>query len=224
MMLRIELTPEFKPPTDGDYREGRTWPTEPRVWVSEEHRGVRFEAGYAAAGSRPVLVELTIRPVRRLERAPLDGGPEAWLAFQMRVREAEKRGELLYAEPLRGLTTRTIRRLPFDTFLRRAAVVAGTWFEARRIAEERGEGVPFPPDPDRFFEELRKARAPKGRPRRGRSVEFYRDIATLYRALRARGIPASVEIARRKGVSPELARQWIFRARKLGFLPPAKEG
>jgi hypothetical protein len=239
MQLSIELRAEtgVAEPRDSDYLHARTWPTPPELWVVGEHRGQRFEAAFVESGGRPILVGFTIQPVRRLEQAP---APPAAADLRRRKPRAEREereiaehvsamhefhkrckqaGGFLFAEPLRGLTERELRRLPIATFLRQAQVAAGHFFamkDRRRRGEPTGEL-----DSEQMLADLRRVRAPRGRP--DRSTDFYREIAEFYRAAVAQGKRPGAEIARRKRVNPNTARVWIHRARKLGFLEPVEE-
>lgn len=63
---------------------------------------------------------------------------------------------------------------------------------------------------------------PRGRPAKGRSTRWYKDLAKVHEELEAAGTQSPAgEIARRKGVPVNTVYQWVYRARQLGFLPPA---
>lgn len=59
---------------------------------------------------------------------------------------------------------------------------------------------------------------PRGRPQRGKATGFYREIADSYRAYVKAGEPPVKKIARQKRVSENTVHQWIYQARKYGFL------
>jgi len=90
------------------------------------------------------------------------------------------------------VSPREVRRLPLSTYVEAAhELVAGS-------------------DP------TRKVVLPRGRPARGRSTKFYREILTSYRTLKAQGEKSPVRhIAQRKSVSENTVHQWMYRARKL---------
>jgi hypothetical protein len=93
------------------------------------------------------------------------------------------------------------------------------------IVYDRGErGDRFPVQPElQWADTARKVLVPHGRPKRGKSASFYKQLADSYRELAFTGAGASPvkEIARRKRVSENTVHQWIYRARALGFLDPS---
>jgi hypothetical protein len=118
----------------------------------------------------------------------------------------EAEGPVVVGLEVKGerLSPRDVKRLPLSSYIQAAT--------AHRKGEKQA---------------LDKLKAPKGGPQRGRSTEFYREIADFYRALVAQGVryPAA-EIARRKRIDPGTVHQWIYRARELKFLerPTKSEG
>jgi hypothetical protein len=62
-------------------------------------------------------------------------------------------------------------------------------------------------------DELDRILVPRGRPQRGRSVKFYRELLDAARDYEKRGLSPAKEIARRKGVSENLVHQWLYVAR-----------
>jgi hypothetical protein len=103
------------------------------------------------------------------------------------------------------LSARDVRRLPLDRLVRAAAATA-----------DRG--------PSESHNEVSKILVPPGRPEGGeRSIAFYKGIADAYREFQQRKpleSPAKL-IARQKRVPVNTVHQWIFRARRLGFLEPS---
>jgi hypothetical protein len=218
--LELEIPLVYPEPSSWERRrayEGGSAPTLPEVRVVGVHRTFELAAGLVEVAGRPVVVELQVRRLRKIDPKPwggIDASEEeikAALEYQLR----ESKDGYAYAEPVRELTARELRRLPIDRFLASARAMAGVYFRRRRI------GGPI--QAEEMLEELRRVRAPRGRPRRGRSSNFYAEIAEFYRAAVAQGKRPGAEIARRKGVDANLARQWIYRARKLGFLEPVEE-
>jgi hypothetical protein len=80
----------------------------------------------------------------------------------------------------------------------------------------------FPPRPEhQWAEDARKILVPRGRPKRGKSASFYKDIGKNHREFAAMGLSPVKEIGRRKRVSENTVHQWVHRARALGFLEPS---
>lgn len=108
-------------------------------------------------------------------------------------------------ENMDGVSPRDVKRLPLATYAQAAIVAVRDW------------------DMDAA---ARTLTAPRGRPRKGQGMAFYRELAGFYRELVRSGVrhPAK-EIARRKRVSQNLVHQWVFRARELGLLesPPGRK-
>jgi hypothetical protein len=100
----------------------------------------------------------------------------------------------------RAVAPREIQRLPL-TRIRDAALIA--W---------RGGGD-WPALDD-------KLRVPQGRPEKGRSTPFYKEIADSYRQCKAQGVSPAKTIAKRKRVDENTVYTWIHRARELGLLEP----
>jgi hypothetical protein len=147
-------------------------------------------------------------------------------------------GERTHVQP------RDVQRLPIARIMRAASAFAATAKKPKpRKRSNRLEGKPLDPRVvagafyydvgavaelrERGFEqagelvEAGKVLVPRGRPRRGRTTSFYREIATAYREFEKQGKSPAREIARRKGVSVNTVYQWIHRARGLGFLEPS---
>lgn len=103
------------------------------------------------------------------------------------------------------VTATLVRRLPLASYARAAkALCAGL------------VGSPEPEVPEtKAVPEPAPVRLPRGRPKRGASEGFYRELARAARALQAQGKAPIPEIARRKRVSTNLANQWLFQARRL---------
>jgi len=96
-----------------------------------------------------------------------------------------------------------MRRLPLTKIIAAALVVASK------------------PSGYDYRAEAQAATAPRGRPERGKSTTFYRELADSYRSFAERGKSPVKEIARRKRVSENTVHQWVYRARNLGFLEPS---
>jgi len=122
------------------------------------------------------------------------------------------------------VSPREVQRLPLARFMLAAtSAVAATDEKWRNLIT--GEVSPF------FIEELgegqgwtyaaRDVLVPRGRPQRGKSTKFYRDIANSYRDFATAGESPVRAIARRKRAPENTVHQWIHRARELGFLEPS---
>ncbi len=107
---------------------------------------------------------------------------------------------------------RTEPSRPFDS---RIEVGAAYWID-REPPDER-----FGPEPVSLVE-VRKVLLPRGRPKHGKSIDFYRELSKSYRDFEIRGLSPVKEIARRKRVSENTVHQWVHRMRhELGFLEPS---
>jgi hypothetical protein len=130
------------------------------------------------------------------------------------------------------VSPRDVQRLPLARIVR-AAIAAANSAErpviestgkpavsetARLFADESAE--PWKGDPP-WAEAARKILVPRGRPERGKSAKFYKDLADSHRAFALAGKSPVKEIARRKGVSENTVHQWVHRARRLGILDPS---
>lgn len=109
------------------------------------------------------------------------------------------------AEPL-PVSLRDVRRLPLDRIATAALTAARQFMEA--------------PSPDRM-EPVAEALSLPGRPVGRNKEHFYTAVAGLYRLYATKGRSPAQEIARRKRVSENTAHQWIYKARKLGYLEPS---
>jgi hypothetical protein len=90
------------------------------------------------------------------------------------------------------------------------------------VYDPGGGGERYPVSPHlQWADTARKAMVPRGRPQRGKSASFYKEIGDAYRNLAASGASPVKEIARRKSVSENTVHQWVHRARKLKFLEPS---
>ena len=114
----------------------------------------------------------------------------------------KKRGEYPVAQGIEPepISAVDLRKIPFGRVIRAATTAARE---------------PFPTD--KRHDELESILVPRGRPQRGRSVKFYRQIAEAARAYKRLGISPAKEIARRKGVSENLVHQWLYVARRQGL-------
>jgi hypothetical protein len=108
------------------------------------------------------------------------------------------------------------RRYPFAEGTAPEPIVA---VDLRRIPMGRAiraalnaVGQPFPTD--ERHDELDRILVPRGRPRRGRSAKFYREILEAVSYCEQRGLSPAKEIARRKSESENLVHQWIHVARR----------
>jgi hypothetical protein len=132
------------------------------------------------------------------------------------------------------VSARDIQRFPIAQIVRAALAAAAT---AKRPTLENGKparsqvaAVLADADPAwreqggrdwDWAEDARKILVPRGRPERGKSAGFYKDIAVSHRKFAAAGKSPVKEIARRKRVSENTVHQWVHRARKLKFLEPS---
>ena len=108
-------------------------------------------------------------------------------------------------EPL-PLSLRDVRRLPLDRIATAAVVYV------RQAKEE--------PSPDRM-QPVAEALSLPGRPTGRNKERFYRAVAELYRQWTLKGLSPAKELAKRKRVSENTAHQWIFKARRFGYLEPS---
>jgi hypothetical protein len=113
---------------------------------------------------------------------------------------SKRDGEFQFAEgtELEPAAAVDLREIPFGTVIR-AALAAKRRPE---LSDER-------------HAELDRILLPRGRPKRGRSATFYRELAAAADHFEQRGLSSATEIARRKGVSPNLVHQWLHVARRL---------
>lgn len=81
-------------------------------------------------------------------------------------------------------------------------------------------------NPTTLIDEFARLQVPKGRPERGKSTAFYKEIADTYRTCKLKGLSPAKEIAKIKRVDENRVYTWIHRARKLGLLekPGARSG
>lgn len=109
-------------------------------------------------------------------------------------------GEYRFTEDaeLEPISAVDLREIPFGKVLR-AALVAKRRPE---LSDER-------------HDELDRILLPRGRPKRGHSRPFYRALAAAADQYERRKLSPAKEIARRKGVSPNLVHQWLHVARRL---------
>ena len=114
----------------------------------------------------------------------------------------KKQGSYQFADEavLEPLSAVDVRQIPFGRVIRAAMVAAAA-----------GPEDDIRADVDRIL-------VPRGRPQRGKSVKFYRDLLKSAHEFQQQGLSPAKEIARRKGVSPNLVHQWLHVARRL---PPA---
>ena len=206
-------------------KKGGTWPPIPdeTYWFRSAEHHVGVEIAHASDGS-PIVVGITVRRTAPLEPRPPEpsgspGEPEydaasvRLLDYIMRSNKAPD--GLLFVEDPRPLSSRDVRRMALDRYVRAALDIAA------------GDH-----SPEHLVEQLRRVRLPRGRPER--DVFFYRDLLTAHRELGKR--PEEVrsvaaEIARRKSeelgedIDVNTVYQWVHRAReleKLGRLGPPK--
>jgi hypothetical protein len=95
--------------------------------------------------------------------------------------------------------------------------VWATYYDVGHADEWSEAGFEVPP----AMAQAGKVLVPRGRPERGKSVAFYRELADTYRAFELQGLSPVKEIARRKRVPENRVHQWVYRARDLKFLPPS---
>jgi hypothetical protein len=128
------------------------------------------------------------------------------------------------AKPPVSVSPRDVRRMPLSTLVEGAVALL-----TREIADPTAPNVVGHQQKGAYILDLvagerTAARVPRGRPERGHSTDFYRDLARAYSELAAANVRPVPEIARRKRVDENTVHQWIHRARKLGFLPPSSRG
>ena len=170
-----------------------------------------------------------------LRRGDLDGDPDFTLTVQQTgkyVVSVEVSLDEGGSPFVTGLTVRNtvgrvspreVQRLPLAKFMLAAtnAVAAaeragnfGTAEVAPLFLDSLSEGQSWP-------YAARDILVPRGRPQRGKSTKFYRDIANSYRDFATAGESPVRAIARRKRAPENTVHQWIHRARELGFLEPS---
>lgn len=132
------------------------------------------------------------------------------------------------------VSPRDVQRLPLARIVR-AALAAASSAErpnlatgkpaASSVARIFAEDGITPPQEAAWAQVAQRVLLPRGRPQRGKSVDFYRELANSYRALARTGVSPPKVIARRKRVSTNTVYQWLYRARDLGFLelPPGSK-
>ena len=118
-----------------------------------------------------------------------------------------------------GITTDVLRTIHPETLIRAAVERLETIDNQQHYLAGRQQH-------DRSFADaMQRARSPR---RDGRSYpnEHYRDIALLYLNLLSEGHRRRVttHLAQQLGVPPATARNWIHRARQLGYLTPSRQG
>jgi hypothetical protein len=195
------------------------WP-EQRWWSDPQLVLTAFEKGMSYA----VSVEL---------RREAEGAP--FFVTGVAVRR-HKWADGWSGEPTH-VSARDVQRLPLARIVRAALAAAST------IERPTGQGIfagqeahsivsydyrdekqreRFPPEEGDWGETARKILVPRGRPERGKSAAFYKEVADAHRQLSAAtGRSPVKEIARRKRVSENTVHQWVHRARQLGFLEPS---
>jgi hypothetical protein len=94
------------------------------------------------------------------------------------------------------------------------------------VADWRGGPLRlFPPEEQNWRRKMVAASSPRSRGRPGRPDVFFRDIAVEYLELSQAGHRApNKTLAARHGVQPKAVRDWIARARALGYLGPGRQG
>jgi hypothetical protein len=130
------------------------------------------------------------------------------------------------------VSSRDIQRLPLSRIIRAALAAAATAEQPAKTTSLPGapafELVYDPGDEPRWRDagpewarDARRILTPRGRPRRGKSAAFYKELAESHRRFSAAGKSPVKEIARRKRVSENTVHQWVHRARSLEFLEPS---
>lgn len=192
-------------PARGD--EGRPWPVPPteELVVAGDEYVVTIEMRRDSKGA-VVPTGVTVRRAVPTEKPPSrdDDDGEAYLRYRMRLRK-HGHGRLLWpedAEPL-PLSATELRRIPFGAYVRAALALAEG-------------GRPGKPSIDEAAAEAVRLVLPKGRPERGRSLDFYRGLLRAHDVLVQRGEAHPVRvIARQKGVPENTVHQWLYRAREI---------
>lgn len=220
--FHVRRTSPVDEPHANAWRAGAPWPVPGYLVLSADVPGYRIEIEVAEEEDTVTPVGVTVRRLARLEKQPDSGeASDELLDFLSRRHTALNDGRFLFVETPRPLSSRDVRRMPLATLIEAAVALGNSWRELG-LGEPSAEGREWPSDED--WRRLRRARVPRGRPQRGDGASFYRGLAKAHRALVAQGKKPSIEIARANDVSPVTARQWIFRARQLGFLEPVPKG
>ena len=156
---------------------------------------------HVLAGYSGQRTHVSPRDIKRIALAPI---VNAALAFASRAVRPE-RDENPEGYPI-----------PFHTMVE-DGVAWATYYDIAHSDEWRERGFDVPTE----MVEAGKILAPRGRPQRGKSTEFYREIANAYRAFAFAGEAPVRAIARQKRIPENTVHQSIIRARKLGFLEPS---
>jgi hypothetical protein len=149
-------------------------------------------------------------------------------------------GIMVYRTPgpdgeFRPVMPRDVQRLPL-TKIRDAALITASTYEGedgkpsleqalaereKRRRVDRKQARYAGPGQEMYG----KIRVPRGRPERGKSLPFYKEIAEAYRDCKVQGRSPAKTIAQRKHVDENTVYTWIHRARELKLLepPPASQ-
>lgn len=228
-----------RPRPFGSPKRGATWPPAPEAtyWFQEEEHHIGIEVARSSDGS-PVIVGISLRRTTPLEIPPRmpDSDPSteelsAHLDYKSRQQKAED-GLLFDTDP-RPLSSRDVRRMALDRYVRAARDIAGAIDASHREWRETGDPQPWPGHEVR--KAYRRVKLPPGRP--SRDVGFYRGILQAWRELSARPeiVSVAAEIARMKGeelgedFDVNTVYQWKHRALELERLgrfraPTTKRG
>jgi len=206
-MLKITHT-SYGPPRLGDRDPKPTqeqlaqcvpWPAAPWWLVRIREEGSPFVVDVELSDS-PEGAMVTGIAVRSAVQTHAEGTPEdPWL-------------EGGSVEPVNATI---VKRLPLASYTRRALARYTPPLDVRQTAPPGAATPPGQPSEPVTRPEPppEPVKLPRGRPRRGRSEEFYRQVDEAAKKLQEQGIAPVREIARRKRVSQNLVNQWLFRAR-----------
>lgn len=161
---------------------------------------------HVLAGYQGQRTYVSPRDVQRLPLARIVKAALAFASVAAKPRPDEKDPEGFKGFPI-----------PFDTLVEGESSWT-TYYDVTHIDEWRELGFDVPPA---MVEVGAKMRLPRGRPKHGKSIDFYRDLAKVYKQCELAGLSPVKEIARRKREPENTVHQWVYRMRRLGFLEPS---
>ncbi len=128
-----------------------------------------------------------------------------------------------------GLTPIELKRFGWSRWLTVADAIARTGGDVGHPSwrsEEFGDPATVSGKMTRALYAEHGIAVPQRRPgRKGHGPEFYRGVANRYTELRAKGVRSPTQqIAAESFKSRDTVAGWVKKARKLGFLPPARRG
>jgi hypothetical protein len=163
-----------------------------------------------------------------LEVTVIEKGADYVVSVQVKYDDdgAYATGVAVRRDPLVGykggrteVSPREVKRLPLARIIGAALAYADVLGKPLPRKPRAGEQMPELVAAEKILSP--RIRAPRGRPQRGGSAKFYKQIAEAYRQAAAAGLNPIKEIARQNGAPENTVHQWIHRARRLNFLEPS---